>query len=112
MNLSRWLGLCLAPALRERGLLRREKGTSGMALTFHRSEVVEEVVDKVEVSTEEREVESYDGPVVDERTLGHSRSNLDIRLERINKDTQLILYSPGIWVLHRCDHLRYIVEAR
>ena len=51
-----------------------------MALTFHRSEVEEEVVDKVEVSTEEREVESYDGRVVDERTLGHSRSNLDIRI--------------------------------
>ena len=77
-----------------------------MALTFHRSEE-ELLVDKVEVSTEEREVESYDGRVVDERTLGHSRSNLDIRIERINKDTQLILYSPGIWV--HANILRYIL---
>ena len=76
MNLSRWLGLCRAPALRERGLLSREKGTSGIARTFHRSE--EEVVDKVEVSTEDREVESYDGRGADERTLGQSRSSLGI----------------------------------
>lgn len=80
MNLSRWLGLCLAPALRERGLLSLEKGTSGMALTFHRS-VEEEVVDKVEVSTEESEVESYDGRGADERTRGQSRSNLDIKIK-------------------------------
>ena len=75
MNLSRWLGRCLAPALKERGLLSREKGTSGIARTFHKSE--EEVVDKVEVSTEDKEVESYDGRGPDERTLGQRRSNLD-----------------------------------
>ena len=50
-----------------------------MALTFHKSE--EEVVDKVEVSTEESEVESYDGRGADERTRGQSRSNLDIRIK-------------------------------
>ena len=54
-NLSRWLGLCLAPALSERGLLSLEKGTSGMARTFHRSEEEE---DKVDVSTDDNEVES------------------------------------------------------
>ena len=34
-----------------------------------------------------------------------------MEIERINKDMRLILYSPGIWVLHRdaCDYLRYIV---
>ena len=78
MNLSRWLGLCLAPALRERGLLNREKGTSGIARTFHRSE--EELVDKVDVSTEDSEVESYDGRGADERTLGQRRSNLEMKI--------------------------------
>ena len=78
VNPSRWLGLCRAPALRERGLLSLEKGTSGIARTFHRSE--EEVVDKVEVSTEDSEVESYDGRGADERTLGHRRSNLDVKI--------------------------------
>ena len=58
VNLSRWLGLCLAPALRERGLLtNREKGTSGIARTFQRS-ADDELVDNVDVSSEDNEVES------------------------------------------------------
>ena len=50
-----------------------EKGTSGIARTFQRS--VEEVV---EVSMEEREVESKDGRLGARQllTLGHSLSNL------------------------------------
>ena len=29
-----------------------------------------------------------------------------VRIERINKDMQLILYSPGIWVIHRIFYPR------
>ena len=44
-----------------------------MARTFHRSEEEE---DKVDVSTDDNEVESYDGRGAEVRTLGQRRSNL------------------------------------
>ena len=37
-------------------------------------------MDKVDVSTEDNEVESYDGRGADERTLGQRRSNLYIKI--------------------------------
>ena len=33
-----------------------------------------------------------------------------MEIERINKDMQLILYSPGIWVIH--SEGRYITDIR
>ena len=41
-------------------------------------------------------VGDYENPLATQSSIRIVR-----KIERINKDMQLILYSPGIWVIHR-----------